>query len=272
MARPALDGGYGDLGPVWDWQRHRWVPAGNPQVVSPDGSAYVYTEADYNVGGAMPPDRLRIVSVSTGADRLLPTSGNNDYPIAWTKDGIYIVGLNFEASTSGLRVINPATGAEHLITASGSWIAISSGAAWGFEGFAYTNHNYPDLPQRFDRLDLATGKVTNWYLAPHPDNVHLAAVDLAGRPIVVVDEYHVFRLLGPSQVQPLFDSPVPLWDQTTPQVDPHGLWFTVAAAGAAADPFLFDKPSDVWLYSDSTGLRKVASTQRDIVSIEGPCR
>src|SRR5205814_897472 len=40
VAKPVLDGRW--PGPVFDWQLKRWVPAMNPAVVSPDGSAYVY--------------------------------------------------------------------------------------------------------------------------------------------------------------------------------------------------------------------------------------
>ena len=136
----------------------------------------------------------------------------------------------------------------------------------GFIGFACTNENFPDLPRRIDRLNLATGKVTNWYSVGAGHDVHVAAVDLAGRPIIVVDQYHVFRLIGPNQAQPMFNSPVRIWDRQLMQVDSHGLWFTV--------PDIIDSgiyPSSVWFYSDTAGLHRL-QTGQTIVAIEGACR
>ena len=258
VAKPVLNGT--SPGPVFDSQRKRWVPAMNPQVVSPDGTAYVYAR-DNNDGGAMSTTRIRVVTVSTGADRLLLSRGQTDIPIAWTRDGIYVVRANFEASSSGLWLLDPVTGSARQISASGSWAMVSGGAAWGSAPIYGRNADRDYYPHAIDRLDLGTGKVTRWYSATYPDNVHLAATDLAGNPIIVIDHYHIFRLTGPSKAQWLFDSFVPIREDATPQFDAHGLWYVT-----------LDVSGDIWLYADGVGLRKVAETGVTVLDIEGPCR
>jgi hypothetical protein len=266
VTKPALDG---DGGPVYDWPQHRWLPAASPQVISPDGSAYVYG-ADTGGGGIMPPNRLRVVAVATGDDRLLYSSGNTDVPVAWTAAGIYVVQEHAEIPSSGLRILNPTTGAARVITYGGDWVLISAGAAWGFTGAPSSPTDYS--PHSVDRLDLATGKVTRWYSAPYPHNVNVAGLDTAGRPVIIVDHHKVLRLLGPSQTQAMFNVPVVLFDGTRMQLDTHGLWFSTSAGNPLdGTPFV----SDVWLYSYATGLRKVVEMTNDrdpITAIAGPCR
>ena len=269
VTRPVLDGD--SETPVYDWQLRRWVPVRSPQVVSPDGSAYVYTQ-EYGAGGAMFANRLRIVSVATGSDRLLYTGEFADAPIAWTNAGIYDVAIRFESPSSGLWLIDPVTGSARTITRTGDWRVISNGAAWGFTGPAFGPTG--EQPHTIDRLDLATGKVTNWYSAPSPHNVHVAGLDTAGRPVIVVDQYHVFRLLGPYQAQAMFNSPVSLWYGIMLQLDSHGLWFTSYDGDPREGTPLV---SDVWLYSYATGLRKVKEISSDypiqaITGIAGPCQ
>jgi hypothetical protein len=274
VAKPVLDGTYGAL--AYDWQQHRWVPTA-PQMISPDGSAYAYPQ-EYGAGGAMYANRLRVVTVATGNDRLLYTGAFADAPIAWTSAGIYDVAVGFEVSSTGLWLIDPATGSARAIIKSGGWDVISGGAAWGFGGVIYANGPPDPYPHTVDRLDLTTGKVTNWFTAPYPHNVHVAGLDTAGRPVIVVDHYHVYRLVGPSQAVAMFNSPVMLWDGTRMQLDSHGLWFSTIAGieeREANGPGYTPLVSDVWLYSYATGLRKVAeftSYTDEIFSIAGPCR
>lgn len=270
VAQPVLDGGV----QVYDWALRRWVPAGNPQVISPDGSAYVYTQ-DYGSGGAMSANRLRIVTVATGKDRLIYTGAFADWPIAWTSAGIYDVALRFEAPTLGLWLIDPVTGLARTVTNLGEWDVISDGAAWGFTGSAFGPAG--DDPHTVDRLDLATGKVTNWYSAPYPHNVYVVGLDTAGRPVIVVDHNHVDRLLGPFRTEAMFTSPVMFGrGGSRLQLDSHGLWFASTSTGdviwAGVGPLTV---SDVWLYSYATGLRKVAEITGytdPISNIAGPCR
>ena len=270
VAKPALDGGPWSV--VYDWEQRRWVPAANPQVLSPDGSAYAYTQ-DYGQGGAMSANRLRIVTVATGNDRLIYTGAFADMPIAWTNAGIYDVAIRFEAPSLGLWLINPATGSAHAITNTGEWDVISDGAAWGFTGPAFGPRG--DDPHTVDRLDLATGTVTSWYSAPYPHSVYVVGLDTAGRPVIVVDHDHVLRLLGPGRTEPMFTSPVNFGNGARLLLDSHGLWFSATSSGeptwAGVGPL---SVSDVWLYSYATGLRKVAEITGytdPISAIAGPC-
>lgn len=268
VSKPVLHGVW--PGTVFDWPAGRWVPANSPQVLSPDGSAYVYSEDTLDTPGPIATTTLRVVTVSSGNDRRLYSKGQTDTPIAWTKDGIYVVQAYYEVTSTGLRLLDPATGAERVITTSGTWGIISNGAAWG------TNPNVSLIsgysPRTVNRLDLATGKITTWYTAPDGYFVQVLAVDLAGRPIIAVQSlqgigappvpsYEVFRLEGPALARPLFTAHAWLGYTASWQVDSHGLWFVS-----------FDINGEVWLYADGIGLHKVAETGKFILFVEGPCR
>jgi hypothetical protein len=210
-----------------------------------------------------------VVTVSTGANRLLYRSGATDQPIAWTKEGIYIVAGHYEVTDDGLRLLDPRTGAVRIITRSGTWSYISGGVAWGFtphvgliSGFA---------PHTVNRLDLATGKVTTWYSVLAPNFVQVLGVDLAGRPIIAVGKtdsrglpvaaYHFLRLVAPSASEPLFTAWPPIGYGGIWQIDAHGIWITYS-----------DIRGQIWLYADGVGFVKVAETGKYILGIEGPCR
>src|SRR5260370_19655677 len=128
--------------------------------------------------------RIRVVDVRSGTDRLLYFSGQSDLPIAWTNDGIYVVQFYYEATSNGLRLLDPATGAVHVITSGGTWSFVSGGAAWGHDPNIGLISGYS--PHNVDRLDLTTGKVTRWYSVADPVSVQVLTIDQAGRPIVAV--------------------------------------------------------------------------------------
>jgi hypothetical protein len=266
VTKPILRGQW--PGPAFDWPQNRWVPAMNPDVISPDGSAYVYQEdVEGPPYGPIARTRIRVVDVRSGTDRVLYSIGQSDLPIAWTNDGIYIVQFYYEATSTGLRLLNPATGAVHVITSEGTWSFVSGGAAWGHDPNIGLISGYS--PHNVDRLDLATGKVTRWYSVADSMRVQVLTIDQAGRPIVAVasgppravQDFKVLRLTGPSQAEPLFTIHTYIWDGTRWQSDTHGFWFVSG-----------DIRGEVWLYADGTGLRRVALTGKDILAIAGPCR
>jgi hypothetical protein len=176
---------------TYDRAFQRWIPTA-ASLISPDGSSYAYAEPA-SEPGPVTPNRIHVVDVDTGSDRVVYDVGSRDYPVSYAADGIYMVTSRWEASTVGLRFLNLSSGAVRTIAATGEWDLISGGAAWGFTGEVTT---LGAIISHVDRLDLATGQVTTWYNAPARVSVLVRGFDWAGHPILLwqnPDEPNVMR-------------------------------------------------------------------------------
>jgi hypothetical protein len=264
VAKPTLPG-YGGLS--YDSPAKRWVPT-SQWLVSPDGSSYVYSEPTEQPAGVHTPTRIHVVTVLTGADRVVYSRGATDYPIEFGLAGIYLVTGRWEASSVGLRLLDPLTGAIRVLAITGEWSVISAGAAWGIDADLGGIGNDP---HRIDRLDLTTGAVTTWFEVASDRWVAPVGIDVDGALIIAsatsgtADTPYVedfYRLLGRSQTVHLFTAGS---DEALDGfiTDSHGLWFGSAYVYGG-----------LWLYKDGAGLRLVADNQNRPVRVEsaaGPC-
>jgi hypothetical protein len=224
IAKPALQG---PPGLVYDRPLKRWVPSSRSNL-RPDGTEYAYAQAVSTHVGPGTPTRIRAVDIQTGSDRVVYDGGSTDYPVGYSNDGIYIVTARWEASTVGLRLLNPSTGQVKSITSTGAWGSIKGGAAWGFSGEVAGAGAIMD---HVDRLDLATGQVTTWYSAPAGVSVSVVGFEWSGDPILYwyrpnePTTMNFSELLSPGEVRPLMSMSsandpytVEFWS------DRHGLW------------------------------------------------
>ena len=261
--QPTLTG-YGTVS--YDSAAHRWVPVSR-ELVSPDGASYTYAEAVSPQDIRVLPTAVHVVTIATGADRVVYSSGKNETPILFAAEGIYLVTGRWEASTVGLRLLDPQTGAVRVFAVSGSWSVISGGAAWGID--ASSGGVGSPGPGRLDRLDLSTGAVSAWYEVPSDRWVYPVGLDVDGAPIIATWTYgsatspqveEFYRLVAQSQVLRLFSAGV---DQSLngAMSDLNGLWFGSASVGGG-----------LWFYSPSAGLQRVASMSSgpEGLRIDGP--
>jgi hypothetical protein len=236
--------------------------------VSPDGLSYVYSEPTEQPAGVHTPTRIHVVTVLTGADRVVYSGGGTDYAIEFGVAGIYLVTGRWEALSVGLRLLDPLTGAIRVLAITGHWSVMSAGAAWGIDADLGGIGNDP---HRIDRLDLTTGAVSTWFEVASDRWVAPIGIDVDGALIIasatsgtVATPYvaDFYRLLGRSQTVHLFTAgPDEAWDGF--MADSHGLWFGSAYVYGG-----------LWLYTDGAGLRLVADNQNQPLRVEsaaGPC-
>lgn len=171
IAAPVLTGSNAGY---YDRLAGRWLPvSGN--VVSPDGSRYVYAVYD-----AATRDRIHIVDVATGRDRAVAVPPDMWSPIAFTARGVYLVKA-YEGVGPGLWLLDPDTGVLKAVFTDKAVTTVSSTDAWlRSRNAADTLPPPPTMGEAGNtilRRDLGTGATTTWWYRPGSD---LYVVAVAG--------------------------------------------------------------------------------------------
>jgi hypothetical protein len=172
---------YGRGGAVfYDRARSRWVPA-RREAVSADGARYAYSSGDVNT------QKLHVVEVATGADRVLDLAG---FPfIALVLDfataGIYLTS-GYEGPPSGLWLVDLNTGSYRKVADVRGVTALSGGFLWlsTQEGQPPENAYFPS--DSAIRYDPASGQRAIWFQRPGSGQVWVAGFDAQGAPVVNV--------------------------------------------------------------------------------------
>ena len=198
-------------------------------VLSPGGDRMVYPTY------TGPPDtyEVHLLTLATGADRVLQRGADQYIPIAFEAGWIYLVRpvANKGDVPENLYRLNPAGGTPELIKGNHrhafpwAWAVIADGAAWGFEmrGESSSRH-YTVL-----RLDLVTHDITEWFDGPADTGLNIQGVDIRHR-LYVASLNHLYRVDSPTQVSDLPDDPP-----------------VVMAGGFAPPPVLASDPRGAWL-------------------------
>jgi hypothetical protein len=206
--------------PSYDWPLKRWLPVESVNV-SPDGNNYVLDQ----LPGA-PFGTIYLVNVTTGVRRVIFSSPVYRRVVAYTAEGIYLTDTGINPGP-GLWLLDPATGAVHLVAGSEhnpGWTLVGAGEAWTISGFT---------TQTVLRLDLGTGQVTNWYQSSVP--MVLAAIDRQGLPIIKVlgDSVKMGLLQGPEQYQEFhLPSGLDFWGEASAEAS--RVWLPLQHAGGVA--------------------------------------
>ena len=225
----------------------RWLPV-FPSQIAPGGAYYTYNE----VSGQPEVERVHVVDLATGADRVVAQGGDDTGYEAFDveADGIYVSRPNNGPTTlPGLWRMDPRTGAVTRLDATHVWRFVNG-------DYAYTSVPNPadpvveqggEAPDTLLRLDLRSGTLVQLY------RVRGAFADVLGfdwthRPIVIVGGTQVGLaiLTGPSTAQPI---PVGEAKLTFDHVD--------RSLVADSDGFWFTADQGVFRYTSGGGIRQV---------------
>jgi hypothetical protein len=245
-------------GLAYDRGYSRWLPV-DWRFVSDDGTHYVYeTYSDPNPGPGSY-SVIHLVTVATGADRVLTRSGLytiNDY----VGDGIYLSAWVGGHDGPGPQIgwkLDPSTGGVQALSGGQKYgYAIGSGGGWreDYNPADPTVHQGMTGPNRLIRVDLATGTEQTWFYQEGADSVELLGFDRQGRPIVssATGQVITLWLLPDSSHRSLLHSGSTFYPSAV--ADLQGIWFS--------------NGSETDLYTPSAGLHKISSIGG---SIAGGC-
>jgi hypothetical protein len=286
--QPYLFGlGEGDFGQTtYDATAARWLPVARHQV-SDDGLRYAYREllrGDPNAIGDQPPGAVRfhVVDVRTGSDQVVyTTNGTPPFVITgFSEQAIWLTRCgNEEGGCWGsLWRLDPATGKVTKVSdRRGRWV-ISGGAGWTVicSSPRYppgdTSSPPPDTclmgladskPDQLLRVDLTTGDEETWNREP---GIVLLGIGPDGLPVLKLnsgDESTLLRVTQRGQTERLFSVPV---DKLNPGggfegpvvADKTGIWLAVVDGGPQPRAVSPAMAVGIYMYSKSSGVRKVS--------------
>ena len=246
----------------------KWLPVWR-QAVSPDGRQYAYTEGDlvHDTAG-----KVHVVTVSSGADRVVYSGKPIMRVVDFAADGIYMTADQYEGYPRGLWVLNPSGGAPRLISSTIIGPVVGNGAAWGIDFNAADPHPAPggiEGPKnRVLRYDLKTGAATVVYYRPGT-SLYVMGVNTDGSLFVYVnvaqDHIEMWRVNSTTVATRLFTGAGLIMPESLAAFDAHGVWFYGADYRSAGSP-----GHSLWLYSGGA-IRLVTSVPYDPFSIAGGC-
>jgi hypothetical protein len=233
---PGYGPGYGSPGLSYDRAYKKWLPVPS-NWVSPDGNHYAYIS-----------DGIYAVNVADGKQIELREGRT------WTIVGVQNIGVYAGDQSVGGLWLFPFSGTPRQITTGGYWQAATSTAAYGTPTSA--------VPQGASsgilRLDLATGKSSEWFARPDTQS-SVTGFDQKGEPIINVRFLNgtgseIWIVTGANSGSPIsgfvtsytsygFNS----W--STPIADSHGIWF----AGNYSVPYNNGSASGLALYVPGSG-------------------
>ncbi|HSS61812.1 MAG TPA: hypothetical protein VLK30_10195, partial [Candidatus Limnocylindrales bacterium] len=178
VSRPVLAG---NSAGYYDQSARRWLPAYDSAAISPDHASYAYSSYDASGTG----NRIHVVEIGTGADRVLSLDQGFWGVVGYTEQGIY-ANQRYEGVGPGLWLINPDTGATRKVVVSETVDKVSGSTAW--LGYWDPQDKAPQPPgeggadNAILKRDLATGATTRWY---YRSGANVGVVGVVGDGVVV---------------------------------------------------------------------------------------
>jgi streptogramin lyase len=198
QASPVLNG---QLPATYDRAARRWLPAWGSEI-SPDGSRYAYIDYSVPMNG-----HLHVVTVATGADRMLSMPPGPWGVVGFASEGIYLH-QSYEGIGTGLTLVNPDSGAVRTVFTDSVVHAVSGQVAWVAD--RNTNDTLPQPPgqgsadNEVQSRDLITSNTTTWIYRPG-SNLYVVAVANGSILVHGYDAGSEFLLVvtAPGQAQPV---------------------------------------------------------------------
>jgi hypothetical protein len=278
----------GDFGQTtYDGVAARWLPVARHQV-SIDGLRYAYRELLRGDPNAIPADqpptevRFHVVDVRTGSDQVVyTTNGTPPFVITgFSEQAIWLTRCgNEEGGCWGsLWRLDPATGKVSKVSdRRGRWV-ISGGAGWTVicSSPRYppgdTSSPPPDTclmgladskPDQLLRIDLTTGTEETWDREPGIVLLGMGPDELPVLKLNSGDESTLLRVTQRGQTERLFAVPI---DKLNPGggfegpvvADKTGIWLAVVDGGPQPRAVSPAMAAGIYLYSRSSGVRKVS--------------
>ena len=305
----ALNPYKGGYGYTYDAVLKKWVPVPR-SAVSPDGRSYAYLAQTTGVPGEQATLSLRIREIATGKDRVLwEGSGSPMGPnqLTWIPGGIYFSAVLLPAGSQfqkGFTIpaiyvadpnhpgtprrVGPNPEPQPLSPGQQNYYGpdmftwVGGGAAWGTGNRVPTevpSANRPPAPGSYgpDRvlhMDLKDGTVSTWYTVSGTEQVSIMGLDQQGHPVLTLypskpsfengpppTSYeppppHLVLLTGPNQSLDVASGTANFHPGSQPSADSHGIWF--------------GSWNSVWLYTQSGGLRQVATIASGVFPSPSP--
>ena len=301
-------GGYG-YGYTYDAPVKKWVPVPR-SALSPDGRSYSYLAQTTGVPGEAASLSLHTREIASGKDHVLwEGSGSPMGPnqLTWLPGGIYFsavlvpAGAQFQKGFSFPAIYvadpnhagtprrvgpnpepQPPYPGQPFYSGPDMFMFVGGGAAWGTGNRVPTEApqaNKPPAPgtygpDRVLRMDLQDGSVSTWYTVSGAELVSLMGLDQQGRPVLSLfqpkpsfengpppNSYeppppHLALLTGLNQTVELASGTANFHLGGSPLADSHGIWF--------------GSWNSVWLYTQSGGLRQVATIANGLFPSPSP--
>ena len=306
VARNQYKGAYGYS---YDAQVKKWVPVPRSSL-SPDGRSYTYLAQTTGVPGEMATLSLHTREIATGKDHVLwEGSGSPMGPnqLTWLQSGIYFSavitpagsqlqkGYTFPAiyladpnHPGNPRRVGPNPEPQPPSPNQPNYYGpdmftlVGGGAAWGTGNRVPTvapSQNKPPTPgtygpDRVLRMDLLDGSVSTWYTVSGTELVTIMGLDQQGHPLLSLYQPkpavengpppttyeppppHLMLLTGLNQTVDLASGIADFHMGSQPMADSHGIWF--------------GSWNSVWLYTQTAGLRQVATFQNGLFPSPSP--
>ena len=223
--RLTMDPG-GDGAAFYDRAFSRWLPVDAKAVVT-GGARYAYTER--KVPGTLGEQKLHVVDVSTGGDKVFTLSSPTDTSaydvIELTTEGVWLTYSGYEGPRGGLFLVDLSTGAVKDV---GGRLTMFDAIAGGPGVFWFTDPGpHPQqsgvgmggiLPARVNRLTVSDGSSEAWF-TKDGSYLQILGTDLAGRPIFT-DGNEVWLATAPDQAK-VIQIPQGFYAVFA---DSHGIW------------------------------------------------
>jgi hypothetical protein len=231
-------------------------------------------ETGVPASGQLPSQRIHVVDVASGVDRVVYGTGQFDVA-AYSNEGIYLIHhLVGTDGSDGLWLLNPRNGLLRQVGARLQWQFPAGASAWSTD----VDPKVAPPPQgafmranRVEHLDLKTGAVTPW-MTRGGQQVFVDGVDADGHPFIEVGTAttsEVWIASSPTSAEKLFSS-------SPGDPSSTGLWFSQPDTGGRV---WFASSNGISLYQPGSGLQlMVATAQLDAHGLglqqarpAGPC-
>jgi len=201
------------FGMAYDRAHSRWLPV-NPSLVAPDGSHYAYPSSD----------AIYLVTVSTNTQVELG-QGHAWSVLRVLNDRVFATIPN----TPGFWVV-PFSGTPQQLATAGYWQAASAVAAYGTATSAVPQ----GTTQKLLKLDIATGRATDWF-SDGGASVVVLGFDRSGNPVIQANYgngWAIALITSATSVVAITDSTQGLYSQGAAAADSHGIWFSFYSQSA----------------------------------------
>jgi hypothetical protein len=180
----------------------RWAPV-PPSGVAPAGRSYAYVVNATAAPGHPPAAALHVRDLLTGADRVVWRGDGWADVAGWTDAGVFVVqeprGLG--VGLTNMLVIDPGSGTARRVGPNPALPAgaatgrlplfidshwIGADAAWTAFGSRPTVVGAETGHDTVERMDLRTGRLAAWFVAPLGMEVEVIGIDVQGHPVLTV--------------------------------------------------------------------------------------
>ena len=253
----------GNHGLYYDRAFSRWLPVSG-FAVSSDGAHY----AEAGIGQSTE-ILVTVTDVATGQHHVFHEAatqfGGQPFVLDYSADGIYLVN-GFEHLLAGLWLVNPTDGSMrqvskdlYPISSAGSGVFWTQMVNPADPNPVETGTSIGTLPNEIDRVDLRSGKTTQWLYEPGK-GVNLLGFDGHGSPLIETGGWtadfnsQLLLVAAPDSPTLIYKGVVAQEMSSSAVTDAHGTWL-----GSQRGIYLYTNAGTLLKVSDHPGYVSLAS-------------